>query len=369
MDENALQILIAAYQNPHKTFEKKNSPVFGYLSEHVPVELIYAADIIPVRIQGGSSADLAPGHLQGFSCSYARSAIHQAINGDYDYLDGLLSSKTCDVNLALFEIWGLNCCLDFTWLVSLPANSDDDAIVYLREELSDLRSALEKYRNIKIPDEKILESLSLYNEIRKSVQQLWSNENKGLISLTAGELIRALKGCQVLPPTRSLNLLRGLLEIGEKEKRRQKKGPRVIILGNTYSDVSLIDMIERCGAEVVIDDTISIGRHFSPNVESCDDPLDCLARYCAGKVTGPYRLRYEERWEHTLKLIREWNIEGCINVIQKYCDTSLFELPLLAESMKKIEIPCLTLEVDDTSLALNQIETRLQAFVEMIGGI
>jgi benzoyl-CoA reductase/2-hydroxyglutaryl-CoA dehydratase subunit BcrC/BadD/HgdB len=67
-------------------------------------------------------------------------------------------------------------------------------------------------------------------------------------------------------------------------------------------------------------------------------------------------------------LAEEWHIGACVNVIQKYCDTSLFEGPLLEEAFKDLGIPYLTLEIDDTSPGLRQIETRVQAFLEMIGG-
>jgi benzoyl-CoA reductase/2-hydroxyglutaryl-CoA dehydratase subunit BcrC/BadD/HgdB len=35
--------------------------------------------------------------------------------------------------------------------------------------------------------------------------------------------------------------------------------------------------------------------------------------------------------------------------------------------LKRQKIPSLTIEIDDTSLALGQVETRVQAFLEMVG--
>jgi len=373
MDPNnssPLQILLSAYHNPHKAaqeYREKEWPIFAYLTQNVPVELLHAADILPVRIQGGKIADLAPGHLQTFSCSYCRSAIHQAMNGEYDYLDGLLSAKTCDVALSLFQIWTLNRSFDFTWLVSLPGKSDEEAINYFREELLHLRIALEAYRNTRVTDQKLEASISLYNELRGLVSQLWRKRDNGSLALTGGEIIGALKGCQVLSPHVSLGLLRNLVGNGEKTGGAPGKGIRLMLLGNTFVDVSLAEIIEKSGGRIVIDDTSATGRHFDSPVRIEGGPLTSLARYYVSKVAGSYRLTYQERRDHILQLIRNWKIDACIQIIQKFCDTSTFESPLVDQDLKRQKIPSLTIEIDDTSLALGQVETRVQAFLEMVG--
>jgi benzoyl-CoA reductase/2-hydroxyglutaryl-CoA dehydratase subunit BcrC/BadD/HgdB len=172
----ALNALITAYHHPHQAVLDHHNhqlPVFGYLTENVPVELLLAADIFPVKIRGGRTADLASMHLQSFSCSYVRSVMHMAMNGEYDYLDGLISSKTCDAALHLFQIWEDLSPLKFSRLLSLPGNCDADAAAYFRKELSLLKTALEKFRNRSISDEKLSRAITLFNDIRKVIDQLW----------------------------------------------------------------------------------------------------------------------------------------------------------------------------------------------------
>jgi len=367
-----LEILTAAYHNPHQAVQRyKNEewPVFGYLTEHVPLELLYAADILPVRIQGGKISDLGSEHLQNFACSYCRTAAHQAMKGDYDYLDGLLSSKTCDVSLHLFQVWTFCKTLNFSWFVSLPGNSDEEAISYFREELSSLRAALEAYRNVKISDQKLEKAAMLYNEYRDKVSQLWWKKQEGSLALTGGEIIGALKGCQVLPLEVSLKCLKGLIEDGGKTADSTNRGVPVILLGNTLVDVSIIEMIERNGGWVVADDTTSVGRHFGDPVMLKGDPLTSLSRFYTAKLSGTYRLAYEDRRDHILQLIRKWDVQASIHILQKYCDTSFFESPLIIQDLKDQGIPSLVLEVDDTSPASGQMETRVQAFLEMVEGI
>jgi benzoyl-CoA reductase/2-hydroxyglutaryl-CoA dehydratase subunit BcrC/BadD/HgdB len=258
--------------------------------------------------------------------------------------------------------------MKFSKLISLPGNRDLEAIQYFSKELLAFKSDLEEYRGMTISKNKVAKSISLYNEIRKVVSRLWKCRDEGTQDLTAGELIRALKGSQVLPPEMALENLKSLLEDG-KYSDQANRDIRLMILGNDYADVSLIDVIESAGGYIIIDDTSNIGRFFSMPDTYDDNPIDHLSRYYLFKASGCYRLTYEERWEHILKLIKKWQINACINFTQKYCDTSLFESPLLTESLKQVGIPCLSLEIDDTSIGLDQIKTRVEAFLETIGGI
>lgn len=75
--KSALKALTAAYEDPHQAVLEHcvdRSPAFGHLTEHVPLELLHAAGIFPVRIQSGDAAGMASGHLQTFSC-FTNSAV------------------------------------------------------------------------------------------------------------------------------------------------------------------------------------------------------------------------------------------------------------------------------------------------------
>jgi len=371
--KKSLEKLSEAYHNPHIVSEntyRRNRQVIGCLSENVPLEIVYAADIIPVLIQGGDTDTMASMHLQQFTCSYARAAIHRAMSAEYEYLDGLIAAKTCDVGLSLFQIWSDLRSPKFNRLISLPGNCDAEAISYLRDELATFKAALEAYMGITISDEKLLESISLYNDLRAAGEKIWRYGSIDSKPLSASDIIKAIKGSQILPPSDSLEMLNSLIdEEGIERNDSDPDTPRIMLLGNSYADMSLIDIIEEQGARGAYDNTTSTGRYLGPNIEVKDDPLSALARHYACKVTGCYRLSYEERWQNIRDAIRKWDINSCIILVQKYCDTSLFEVPLVEASLSQINIPCITLEIDDTSPGISQMETRVQAFIEMIGGI
>jgi len=67
-----------------------------------------------------------------------------------------------------------------------------------------------------------------------------------------------------------------------------------------------------------------------------------------------------------LEFINDRNIDGIIFYTLKFCDTCLFDLPLLREKMKQEGIPCLYLEGDFSPNISGQFRTRIQAFMEAI---
>lgn len=368
---SALEALSRAYNNPG---EIKNQagyegwPVFGCMTDHVPVELIYAADILPLRLQGGNVAPNAAQHLQSFVCSYAKVTTHRAMNGDYDYLDGVIGAKTCNVAVSIYQLWNYERPLKFSWLVSLPGNCDAEAVEYFKNELLEIKTVLENFRKITISDEKLSGSMAVYNELRNASARLWQKKSEGTLDLTAGEVIRALKGSQSLPPEVALGLLKSLAEESEN-RNSHTKGLRIMLLGNDYADFSLADMVEQAGGVIAYDGTDNIGSFFNPSNAFPVDPIEEMSRYYLTKVSGCYRLTYEERWSHIQELISQWKIDACINLVQKYCDTMMFETPLVVEALRDMGIPCLSLEIDDISLGKSQLKTRVEAFLETIGEI
>ena len=367
-ENSPLETLSLAYKNPEeaiKQTEYSGWPIFGCLTEHIPVELIHAAEILPVRLQSGIEAPIASHYLQPFVCTYSKVTISKAMSGEYEYLDGLLAAKTCSVAVSLFQIWNYQKPLKFSKLISLPGNHDKEAIDYFIKELIDLQTDLENFKGIKIVEGRLSESIELYNQLRKAANSLWIERDKGNLNLSAGDLIKALKGSQMLPPEVSLKLLNALHKEAVNGKNYKGKN-RLLLLGNDYADVSIIETLEQAGGFVVLDATDNIQSFFKPIPIKEEDPLKQLTSYYLSKVSGAYRLSYEERWKNINDLIQKWDIHACINLVQKYCETRMFDAPLLTESLNALGLPSLKLEIDDISTGTNQIKTRVEAFLEMI---
>lgn len=68
-----------------------------------------------------------------------------------------------------------------------------------------------------------------------------------------------------------------------------------------------------------------------------------------------------------LKMADEYQAQGIIFLVPKYCDPILFDIPALTHMLTQNGCPSLVLEVSGT-LSEGQIRTRVEAFLEMISG-
>ncbi|PKK39259.1 hypothetical protein ABB02_01491 [Clostridiaceae bacterium JG1575] len=65
-------------------------------------------------------------------------------------------------------------------------------------------------------------------------------------------------------------------------------------------------------------------------------------------------------------MIKEYHVDGVIDVILHACHTFNVESILMADSIRKSGTPYMKLETDYSGADAGQIETRIGAFLEML---
>lgn len=73
-----------------------------------------------------------------------------------------------------------------------------------------------------------------------------------------------------------------------------------------------------------------------------------------------------ERTDDIIRLAKEYNVDGVIDVNLKFCNIYDTEGHLVEAELKKQGIPVLGIETDYTDEDSEQLKTRIEAFVEMI---
>ena len=134
-------------------------------------------------------------------------------------------------------------------------------------------------------------------------------------------------------------------------------------------------MIENSGANVVMDDICIGARHFWTDVEVGNEPLKNLVNRYLEKVScprtfkkrvGSYEDDLENRFGYLGNFAREFNVNGVIHYVTRYCDTFAFDLPDVREYFKRAGLPILSIEDEYVTTGMARLKTRVQAFVEMI---
>jgi len=77
----------------------------------------------------------------------------------------------------------------------------------------------------------------------------------------------------------------------------------------------------------------------------------------------------EQRFRHVAELAKRFEVEGIIMFLIKYCDTHMFDAPLLRDELKAMGLPVLYLEWEHSMSGLAGLKTRIEAFIEMVGGV
>ena len=111
--------------------------------------------------------------------------------------------------------------------------------------------------------------------------------------------------------------------------------PRILITGSVMDNPLILRLIEECGANVVGDDLCNGTRQFWDTVEVSSDPLTDLSRHYLGRMPCPRMKDAPQRFDHVLRMIDEFRVDGVIFYTMKFCDPFLFDAPQLKERLAK----------------------------------
>ena len=97
-----------------------------------------------------------------------------------------------------------------------------------------------------------------------------------------------------------------------------------------------------------------------------DNPFESIAKRM---ISIPFSMSTSERIRLMQGLARDYQIDGAINPCHWGCRQGTGARGLISKGMQDINVPVLNLEidcVDSRNLAKGQIETRVEAFMEML---
>ncbi len=345
--------------------QQRGRPVMGTLCSHVPVEILHAFDILPLRLWGQATeigrADVL---LQTYICPPVRHLMALGLSGRYDFLDGLIHTYCCDATCGLFNIWRRNRKLQFSRMVSLPYQATTEAVDYAAAEFRGLVEALAAFTGEPFSEKALTRSIRLYEEARGLLRDLYRLKQEGA-PIPYSEIYRQNLLFQLLPIESFIAHCREYRPPAAAAV--SIKQIRILLSGSVVADEEILERIEALGGEIVADDTC-IGLRLLPGrIAENEDPLRALAAFylerppCASRADLPSRRRY------LLSTIASAGAEAVIFIHQKFCDPHLSDHPLLKTTLEEQGIPQLQFELEGEGMT-GQVQTRLEGFFEMLEG-
>ena len=95
--------------------------------------------------------------------------------------------------------------------------------------------------------------------------------------------------------------------------------------------------------------------------------MESLARAYATVPCG-FNTTIEDRFLFMADAITQYAVDGVLFAINRNCETEKFDYPILAEKIRaRFSIPTMLIETDYLC-AMGPLQTRVEAFIEMMGG-
>ncbi len=368
----ALRQQISGISNEHvEAWKAAGKPVVGYFCTYVPVEVLTAAGVLPLRLRGTGSDDSAAAdvYLSGRTCTYVRHTLALALEGRYDFLDGQICLNTCDHVRRAHDVWRHKTSIPYHGFLSVPRNARESLYPYYREEVERLIAELGEHVGTKVDDAALEAAIGQHNRVRERLRRLDALRAGDRPVLRGSELLTLSVAALVLPPEAFLAETDVLLEALDEDPPAPRTGrARLLLAGGELDEPGLIEAIESQGAEVVADTLCAGGRSYDvPVPEGTDDPLDAICRRTFFQVSCARMIgNFPDRVEALMARCAERGVDGVVFQRLTFCDPWGGEVHNLRHRLKPLGMPMLVLEREYGRVPTGQVRTRVQAFLELI---
>ncbi|MFC1895091.1 2-hydroxyacyl-CoA dehydratase subunit D [Thermodesulfobacteriota bacterium] len=352
--------------------------VIGYLCAYPALELLTAMDYVPYRVLGTmdepiTKADL---HVPSIICAVLRSQLDLGLKGKYDFLEGFVGVHTCDCGEKFCHLWNSRVPLPYDHFIDFPHVVHEDSFAFLKDGLKVFQESLEEFSGKKLDPGRLKQEIARHNAQRAKVRELYELRKQDPPLVSGTEVLKVVLSLLTMPIDDGTRLVQEVIdEVKTRQDGPTKKGARLMIWGTPMTEVKLVEMIENLDASVVMDDICTGSRHWWPDVEITDDPLDGMAKRYLEDIKCPRTFRdsknsYEEeqesRFGYLAEYVRDWSADGVLLISVKYCDTHGYEVPTIMAYFDRLGVPNMYLEHEYTMVATAPLQTRVEAFLEMI---
>jgi benzoyl-CoA reductase subunit C len=162
--------------------------------------------------------------------------------------------------------------------------------------------------------------------------------------------------------------LQSLLDEIKGSTRAHTGRARLMLVGSVLTNTEFIKSIENQGGLVVTDELCTSTRYWGDRVklEGNEPPVNAIARRYLNNYPCARMFPSDERFNRIVDSALQFNVDGVVSQTIRYCVPYAHDLPLLIKRLKKHDIPVLSLDVEYGTPGSGQIQTRVQAFLEML---
>ena len=353
--------------------KRTGGKVIGYLCTNVPEPLIYAAGILPVRIMGtGESTIDAEKYIHPMWCSFCRDCFAQGLRGHYDYLDGIVNANGCQHMRQAYLSWTKNIPSGYTHEIAMPGVSlhQESAAKHYSWRINQFKNSLEQWLEKPwISSLALDDAIDVYNTNWGLLSRIYELRKSPQPPLSGAEATELVLSSMLMDKREHNEMLSKLLtELPDREDPPAQEA-RIMLLGNSVYDIKFLEFIESLGSTIVIDENCTGLRYFEGKIERRPDQVSAIISRYINRLPCPHHdLGYpgnpkRQRPGYIVQLAKDYNVDGAVFVLRKFCDCHGFDFPIIRDTLKENGIPVLQLDVG-VDMPLGQLSTRFEAFLE-----
>jgi benzoyl-CoA reductase/2-hydroxyglutaryl-CoA dehydratase subunit BcrC/BadD/HgdB len=370
-------------KNKHiEKWQEQGRKIMGYYCTYIPEELLYAGGFLPFRVRATTQTDTAKAdiYMVRYICSFIRATLSSALEGKLDFLDGLMVCNSCDHSRRMFEMFEMKIFNKpnyqnrskkaETFYFTIPHIISDQGFEWFVGELNKLKVTLESTYKIDISEDDLVKAINIYNENRdllKKIHHLRIKRNPKLSGSDA--LLISMANSSIPKEIANKELQRILKSLKDSKGVSQNGKKRIMLVGSALDRPDLTNIIEDSGGLIVSDFLCFGTKSFMDNVnlKSEESPLISLAKRLYYKLSCPRMMNdHERRLEQVISEIKTANIDGVILQRINNCDLHGCDNMLYLHELKDLGIPVFNIDREYYQADTSRLETRIQAFLEMI---
>lgn len=358
--------------------QKKGGKVFGTFCVYVPDEIVFAADAIATGLCGGSQFWVPGGEkvLPTNTCPLIKASVGARLDRTCPFFriaDMYVGETTCDGKKKAWEILSEDVPVH---VMNLPQMKRAKDVRAWAEEIEEFKEKVEAFTGNKVTAEKLAAGIRLINGKRKALQRLYDFRKNEKLPVSGCDALLISQIAFYDDPARFAEMTNQLCD--ELDKRVENgvsvvaDGTKRIMLTGTPLAIpnwKLHNIVETSGGAVVCEEMCTGTRYFENLVDESQTTVEGQIQALAERYMNINCACFtpnEGRIKDILRLAKEYNVDGIIDVNLKFCSLYDTEGYFVERAMKEAGIPVLGIETDYTDSDTQQLRTRVSAFIEML---
>ncbi|SDN83030.1 Benzoyl-CoA reductase/2-hydroxyglutaryl-CoA dehydratase subunit, BcrC/BadD/HgdB [Desulfonauticus submarinus] len=361
-----------------KEAKENGQKIIGTFCIFVPEELTLAANAIQVGLCAGAEAgkEKAEKLIPRNTCALIKSFIGFKLARLCPFTEScdlIIGETTCDGKKKAYEVFSQYVPM---YIMEVPQQKYLSDRELWKNEVLKYKNKLEHITKNKITPDKLKKAIKIVNEKRKALQRL-NKLRKAIPTPISGRDVLLINQISFyddpLRFTKKINELCNELE--EKIKKQEgivsQDTPRILLSGCPMAvpNWKLPYIIESSGAIIVGEESCIGTRNtrdlVDESAETLDEMIDAIVdRYL--KIDCACFTPNLERIEHIISLAKELKIDGVIHYNLLFCQPYAHESIKIENILREKNIPILSIETDYSMEDVEQLKTRVEAFIEMI---